>query len=86
MNRFANAIVALCFAAGLTACGGGYSGFILPVESELNPWVAPATDEILPGEDATETSGDDGDYEDYEDEEDGGATAPAVAPPAPAKK
>lgn len=88
MNRFAKVLVALCFATGLTACGGGgYSGFILPQESELKPWVAPEAEDLLPA-DGSEDAGDEGDYEDYEDyedEEDEDAAAPAAAPSAPAK-
>ncbi len=79
MNRFANVFVAVSLAVGLAACGGGYSGFIIPVESELNPWVAPEADEFV----TEDTAGDsDEDYEDYEDEEEG-EEAPA-APAAPA--
>ena len=89
MNRYSHGLLALCFFAGLTACGGGYSGFVIPVESELKPWVAPEADEILPAEEGS----DDEDYEDYEDEEEDeavapaatGASAEAAAPPA-AKK
>lgn len=84
MNRFAKAFVALCFSAGLTACGGGYSGYIIPVESELNPWVAQESDEILP-QDGSAADADEGDYEDYEDDEgDEGAVTPAAAPTTPA--
>ena len=79
MNRLANVFVALCLAAGLTACGGGYSGFIIPIESELNPWVAPEADEFAT--DTAEAGGDD-DYEDYEDEEGGEEPAPAPSVPA----
>jgi hypothetical protein len=78
MNRLANVFVALCLATGLTACGGGYSGFIIPVESELRPWSAPEADELI--SDGTPEAGDDEDYEDYEDEE-GGAPDPAIVPP-----
>lgn len=89
MNRFANALFALCFAAGLTACGGGYSGFIIPVESELNPWVAPEADDLV-SNGADEAAVED-DYEDYEDEEgddddDDGAAAPAATPTPAAPK
>lgn len=87
MHRFTNLFVALFMAAGLAACGGGYSGFIIPVESDLKPWVEPEADEFL-GED--EDEGDDGeeDYEDYEDEEGDEPAAPAkpAAAPAPAPK
>jgi len=86
MNRFANVVIAVCFAAGLAACGGGYSGFIIPVESELNPWVAPEADEILPASADDDAGEDEGDYEDYEDEEDADTTpAPATAPVESAK-
>ncbi len=78
MNRLANIFVALCLAAGLTACGGGYSGFIIPVESELNPFVAPEADELVSND--TAEAGDDEDYEDYEDEEGGDEPAPTEAP------
>ncbi len=80
MNRFASVIAAVSLAASLAACGGGYSGFILPVESELNPWVAPEADEFI-AEDVPAES--DEDYEDYEDEEEGDEEpAPAAAPAA----
>ncbi|MCP4445990.1 MAG: hypothetical protein GY811_11685 [Myxococcales bacterium] len=80
MRRFAKVFVALCLTAGLTACGGGYSGFILPVESDLNPWVAPEADELI--SDGGPAQEDDGDYEDYEDEE-GDAEAPAATETSP---
>lgn len=77
MNQFTNILIALSFAVGLAACGGGNSGYIIPVESELKPWVAPETDDIIEVEDAD----DDEDYEDYEDEEDApAAPAPPAAP------
>ena len=87
MHRFTNVLVALTLAAGLAACGGGYSGFIIPVESELKPWVAPEADELA--SDDTE-EGDEEDYEDYEDYEDEDDDAEPVAakpaaPAAPAK-
>lgn len=79
MHRFTNILVALTLAAGLTACGGGYSGFIIPVESDLKPWVAPEADEFME-EDEDEDDGED--YEDYEDEEDAAPAAAAPAKPA----
>ncbi len=83
MNRLANGLLALCFVAGLTACGGGLSGFVIPVESELKPWVAPETDELVVPDQAADD--DDEDYEDYEDEEgDEAAAAPAPVPTTPA--
>jgi hypothetical protein len=84
MNRFTNVLVALTFAAGLAACGGGYSGFLIPIESELKPWVAPEADEIL-GED--DDDDDDEEYEEYVDEEEEEAAPAKPAPaPAPTKK
>lgn len=83
MNRLANVFVALCLAAGLTACGGGYSGFIIPVESELKPWAPPEADDLV--SDGTPEATDDSDYEDYEDEEDGDAPDSAILPPQPAQ-
>lgn len=83
MNRFTNVLVALTFAAGLTACGGGYSGFIIPIESELKPWVAPEADELVDEDDEEEEE-----YEEYvdEEEEDAAPVKPAPAPaPAPTK-
>jgi hypothetical protein len=77
MHRLSNILLALTLAGGLAACGGGYSGFKIPIESELKPWVSPEADELL-GED----DDDDEDYEDYVDEEDG--DAPAAKPAAPA--
>jgi hypothetical protein len=79
MHRFTNIFVALFLAAGLAACGGGYSGFIIPVESDLKPWVAPEADELV--EDGDEDEDDGEDYEDYEDEE---GDEPAAAPAKPA--
>lgn len=82
MHRFTNVLVALSLAAGLAACGGGYSGFIIPVETDLKPWVAPEADELVADDEEEEEDGED--YEDYEDEEDAtpAAAAPAPAPPA----
>jgi hypothetical protein len=86
MNRFTNVLVALTLAAGLAACGGGYSGFLIPIESELNPWVAPEADELADEDEEEE------EYEEYVDEEEEDAAPakpakPAPAPaPAPAKK
>lgn len=85
MHRFTNVLVALSLAVGLAACGGGYSGFVIPIETELKPWVAPEADELVADDD--EEDEDEGDnYEDYADEEDATPAAkPAVAPtPAPA--
>jgi hypothetical protein len=86
MNRFTNVLVALSLAIGLAACGGGYSGFVIPIETELKPWVAPEADELV----ADEDEGEDEEYEEYEDYEDDGETtpaAPAAAPtPTPAVK
>ncbi len=88
MHRFTNLIVALFLAAGLSACGGGYSGFIIPIESDLKPWVEPEAEELL-GTDDDEDEDDGEDYEDYEDYEDAtpaaAAVKPAPAKPAPAK-
>ena len=83
MKRFTNVLVALTFAAGLTACGGGYSGFLIPIESELKPWVAPEADELVDDDDCEEEE----EYEEYVDEEEEEAApakpaAPAPAPPA----
>ncbi len=84
MNRFTNVFIALSLAAGLAACGGGYSGFLIPIESDLKPWVAPEADELV----ASDDDDDDEDYEEYEDEEDEDGAAPAkpAAAPAPAAK
>ena len=87
MNRFTNVLVALSLAIGLAACGGGYSGFLIPIETDLKPWVAPEADELV-ADDDEEDEEDEEDYEDYEDEEEATpAAAPAAAPaPAPVKK
>ena len=37
----------ISLALALVGCGGGYSGFIIPQETELKPWTAPTEDEIL---------------------------------------
>ena len=86
MHRFMNLLAALSLVAGLSACGGGYSGFVIPQETKLKPWVVPSADELIP-EEEEEDSGDDADSEDYEDEEDAEAApaAPAVPAAAPAK-
>ena len=77
MHRFTNVLVALSLAIGLAACGGGYSGFLIPIETELKPWVAPEADELVADDDEDEEDGEE--YEDYEDEEEDEAT-PAAAP------
>ena len=85
MHRFTNVLIALTLATGLAACGGGYSGFIIPIESELKPWVAPEADELV----ADEEEEDYEDYEDYEDEEEDeeqkDAPAPVPVKPEPPK-
>lgn len=87
MHRFTNVLVALSLAFGLAACGGGYSGFLIPIETKLKPWVAPEADELVADSDDEEAV-DEVDFEDYEDYEDGEENAPAPAPApaaAPAK-
>ena len=71
----------------LTACGGGNSGYVIPQETSLKPWVEPDLSEF----DDTETVGAEEleDYEDYEDEEedaDGAAEEPGAASETPAAK
>lgn len=80
MRRFTNILVALTLATGLAACGGGYSGFVIPVESGLKPWVAPEAEELA--SDDADDEGDDEDYQDYEDEDDTSAAAKPAAKPA----
>lgn len=75
MHQFMNILVALTLAGGLAACGGGYSGYTIPIETELKPWVAPEADELLNEEEEEDQA----DYEDYEDEEEDEVTAPAPA-------
>ncbi len=77
MNRFTKLLVALSMSAGLAACGGGYSGFIIPVESDLKPWVAPEAEDLVAEDDEDEE-----DFEDYEDEEGDEDAAPAAPAPA----
>lgn len=92
MHRLYNVIGALALAALLVACGGGgYSGFVIPQETELKPWVAQSEDEILEraGIDNIDDGAGGGDfveYEDYEDEsdeEEADAPAPLPAPATP---
>lgn len=70
MSRISNIVLILSFVIGASACGGGWSGYYIPVDTELKPFVAPEADELV--DDASEE--DEGDYEDYEDEEDAPAT------------
>ncbi len=76
MYRLPKIFLVLSFAASAAACGGGNSGFLMPVDTALNPFVAPETDEII----AEEESGEE-EYEEYADEEE---ETPASAPVAPA--
>lgn len=81
MNRLPKIFLALSFTLGAAACGGGNSGFLIPADTGLNPYVAPETDELLGGE---ETGSEEEDYEDYEDEEEEGAETAPTTPAAPA--
>ena len=76
MHRFTHVLAPLAFALSLAACGGGNSGYIIPIETELKPWVAPEAEELV----AEEDEGEEEEFEDYEDEEEEAEAAPAAAP------
>ena len=80
MQKFAKILASLSLVLSATACGGGYSGFLIPVDTELRPFVAPETDELVEEEEDEEEE--EGDYEDYEDEEEESAGTAAPQPPA----
>ncbi len=82
MNRLPKLLLSLFFTAGLLACGGGKSGFLIPTDTALNPFVAPEAGELIADEGADDEEEEE--YEDYEDEE-GEAQSPPASAPTPAK-
>jgi hypothetical protein len=85
MHRFTNILGGLSLAFLLTACGGGYSGFVIPVETELKPWAVPSEEEILERLGMESDEGTDDAYEEYEDgEEEGDGDGGDSSAPAPA--
>ena len=83
MNRCVRAIALLSMTLAIGACGAPtWSGFYLPVDSDLKPFVAPGADELVV-EDAADSGDEGGDYEDYEDYEEEAEEAPAAPTPAP---
>ncbi|MBL4632561.1 MAG: hypothetical protein JKY56_01740 [Kofleriaceae bacterium] len=75
MYRLPKIFLVLSFAASAAACGGGNSGFLMPTDTALNPFVAPETDELIAEDESEE------EYEEYEDEEEEETPTPTPTVP-----